>query len=37
MYPWQLTVLSIALLGTIIVTLLAFSFMTSWWSRRDLR
>ncbi|MGG4204931.1 nucleoside recognition protein [Paenibacillus jamilae] len=37
MYPWQLTVLSIALLGTIIVTLLAFSFMTSRWSRHDSR
>ncbi|MGQ3478742.1 nucleoside recognition protein [Paenibacillus sp. TY11] len=37
MYPWQLTVLSVALLGTIILTLLAISFMTSWWSRRDSR
>ncbi|MBE0344183.1 nucleoside recognition protein, partial [Paenibacillus sp. 28ISP30-2] len=37
LYPWQLTVLSIALLGAIILTLLVISFMTSWWSRRDWR
>ncbi|MGW9529600.1 nucleoside recognition protein [Paenibacillus terrae] len=33
LYPWQLTVLSIALLGAIILTLLVISFITSWWSR----
>ncbi|MDP1511052.1 nucleoside recognition protein [Paenibacillus sp. CMAA1739] len=37
MYPWQLTVLSVALLSTIILALLAVSFMTSWWSHRESR
>jgi Tfp pilus assembly protein PilX len=37
MYPWQLTVLSVVLLSTIILALLAVSFMTSWWSHRDSR
>lgn len=37
LYPWQLTVLSIALLGAIILTLLVISFIASWWSRRAWR
>ncbi|MGR6762376.1 nucleoside recognition protein [Paenibacillus sp. T2-29] len=37
MYPWQLTVLSVVFLSTIILALLAVSFMTSWWSHRDSR
>jgi sporulation integral membrane protein YlbJ len=37
LYPWQLTVLSVVLLGTIILALLVISFIISWWSRRAWR
>ncbi|MEC0234026.1 nucleoside recognition protein [Paenibacillus kribbensis] len=37
MYPWQLTVLSVTLLITIVLILLVISFMTSWWSRHASR
>lgn len=36
-YPWQLSILSAALLITIVLMLLVISFMTSWWSRRGSR